>query len=210
MIKRATGSRERVLDTETTSDRIKRMSECDARVLAMLIDCRGRIHGAQTTEETIEVPYRKPEVEVTMKSILPVVCASVWCGRFGVIGEDGRRLPIWATGDSYIWEIGTERETVQLLTRIKPYVREKREQVGIALEMLEILRKKENGFEKATQACSERLGKANSRLLPDIPESLKERLEKVKTLEKTKAGAIVLTWLVSQISEKTARPRCRK
>jgi len=198
-MKRATVERERVLDTETTPGKIKRMSECEARVLAMLIDCKGRIHGAQTTEGTIKVPYRKPDVEVTMKSILPVVCASVWCGRFGVIGKDGKRLSIWAIGSSYIWEIGTEEETRQLLKKIRPYVYEKKEQVKTALDMLAVLEEKDGGFEEETQKLANKLTELNRRQQSNVPRSLRNRLKDARKLQKSEAALIILKWLDAQL-----------
>jgi len=206
MTKRATIIRERVLNIQTTSDRIKKISECEARVLAMLIDYKGRIHGARTTEKNIKVPYRKPEVEVTMNNILPVICASVWCGRFGVIGKNRRRLPIWAIGSSYIWEIGTEEETRQLLQKIQQYMQERKEQATKALEMLTILKKKQRGFEKETERLTEELSKLNDQQLPNSPGSLKKRLdnakeclEKTRDQQKSKAIEVILKWFEAEM-----------
>jgi hypothetical protein len=122
---------------------IDEMNECQARVLAMLIDTEGSIN-PDKCEDNNGV-YYKPQICVGMASLLILFMAKIWGGRVqrkeGKEKEKKTERGTEKNKRMYYWTISSysDGRSQQFLRKIEPYLTTKKTQARLGLEMLEIL-----------------------------------------------------------------------
>ena len=121
---------------------IEDMTDMEAAYLAGIIDGEGSIHSE-----------REPRIEVVveMASLLPVKMSKKWGGTISTYHPpDGKKR-------MYRWTLGRRELIRPFLEKIKPYLQVKGEEIDIAIQLLDILDAKSNGWKEEAKRLVEEI-----------------------------------------------------
>jgi len=137
---------------------IEEITEEEAKLLALLIDTEGSISPALDNKKR----YAYPHIGVHMRSVIPLVYAKKWGGYIGKGRDrDTGRL-------AYYWETSKQELVRSILLKIKPYLMLKKRQAELALEMLDLLNCKPEGWQEKTLELRNKIRELNDTQAPDV------------------------------------------
>lgn len=140
------------------------MDETEAKLLAMLIDTEGCISAGESGSSR----NFRPTIGVSMRSEIPVIYARKWGGYLykrltpcHIVDKKEVKL-------EYRWLLGPQRKLRFFLQKIKPYLINKQKQAEIALEMLDVIQLRKEGYRERLKQLKTELCELNHLSPPDI------------------------------------------
>ena len=150
--------------------KVEELSEKDCFELALLIDTEGSIDTCH---------QNRPHIKVGMSSTLPVKIYTNW-DRGTIYKEKKRGKKLF-----YDWNVDKQSQIREILEKIKPHLQIKQQQAKLALQMLNILDNKKEGYKEKLKQIAVEIHRLNRTEPPDydwIPYPTKRSVECGKTV----------------------------
>ena len=136
--------------------KIEHIKEIEARELACLIDTEGSIHPCKQRD------YYYPEITLEMADVIPVKMAEKWGGRITKYEREHQEKR------TYCWSLQRRKLLQLFIPKIRLYLKIRREQADVALQMIDILNFKPKRWKEKLVRLAEELRRLNDRQPPDI------------------------------------------
>lgn len=143
----------RIRQLKKMGEKFEEATECERMQLAMLVDTDGSINPTE---------HQRPHIKVSGRSELPVMMWKKWGGYIAKsYVKGGKRI-------EYEWEINERKRVKAFLLMIEPHLMIKQPQARIALEMINLLENKPEGYKQELKLLSKELSRLNHAPAPDI------------------------------------------